>query len=103
MSEIRGFYALQVKSPVSANAQALWNYLMYRANAAWWCMPLIIRNDELQGALGLKLSALKRARGELVDGKFLVIESQGGNKPSHYYLMSCIRPGEALQPNVRLK
>lgn len=100
MSEIRGFYMLQTKTPVSANAQALWNYLMYRANAAWWVMPLVLRTDELTGAVKLSKSAFKRARQELVEAKFLLVESQGGNRPSRYYLTSCVRPGSFIQPRA---
>ena len=96
MSEIRGFYGLQSTTPVSASAQALWNYLMYRANAAWWAMPLIIRHAELEGALGLGPWAFKEARRELV-------EAQGGSRPSKYFLLSCVRPGAVMAPSMSFK
>mgnify|MGYP007070349378 CR=1 FL=1 len=103
MSEIRGFYGLQSTTPVSASAQALWNYLMYRANAAWWAMPLIIRNAELEGALGLRPWAFKEARRELVEAKFLLVEAQGGSRPSKYFLLSCLRPGAVMAPSMSFK
>ena len=103
MSEIRGFYARQAISPVSCTAQALWHYLMYRANSVWWAMPLIVRNEEVQGALGLKPWAFKEARRELVAGKFLVVEPQGGSRPSLCYLLSCVRPGRVVAPSMTVK
>ena len=103
MSEIRGFYGLQSTSPVSFGAQALWNYLMYRANAAWWAMPLVLRNEELQGALGMKPWTFKEARRELVEGKYLMLEPQGGPLPSRYFLLSCLRPGAVVRPNLTFK
>lgn len=103
MSEIKGFYSLQSTHPVSAYAQALWNYLMYRANAAWWVMPLVIRNEELQGALGMKPWIFKAARKELIEGKYLLLEAQGGCRPSRYFLLSCVRPGTVIRPSLTLK
>lgn len=103
MSEIKGFYALQARYPVSAGAQALWNYLMYRANSVWWAMPLLVRNDEIQGALNMKPWAFKRARRELVEGRYLMLEHEGGCRPSRYYLLSCVRPGAVVRPSYTLK
>ncbi|MBQ7498573.1 MAG: hypothetical protein IJU00_12215 [Selenomonas sp.] len=101
ISEIRGFYMLQMKTPVSAGAQALWHYLMYRANAAWWVMPLVLRSDELMGAVKLTRSSFKRAREELVAAGFLLVEPQGGRQPSRYFLTSCVRPGSFVQPRLK--
>jgi hypothetical protein len=102
MSEIRGFYALQTMAPVSVSAQALWHYLMYRANGVWWAMPLALRSDEICGALGLGKSAFKRARQELTEHKLLVVEPQGGRRPSLYYVMSAIRQGSAVRPALSI-
>ena len=101
ISEIKGFYALQALHPVSESAQALWHYLMYRANAVWWVTPLSLRNDEIRGVLGVSPAVLKRARKELIEGKFLMVEPQGGNRPSLYYPLSCVRPGTVVQPSMR--
>ena len=102
MSEIRGFYMLQMRTPLSPNAQALWHYLMYRANAAWWSMPLMLRSDELMGAVKLTRASFKRARQELIAGGFLVLEPQRGRQPSRYYLTSCVRPGSFVQPRMKV-
>lgn len=100
MSEIRYFYLMQARRPVSVPAQALWNYLMYRANGVWWAMPMALRAGEIQGAMGMTETSFKRARKELEKNKLLVVEPQGGSRPSHYYVMSCVNPGMAVGPSL---
>ena len=85
ISEIKGFYALQALHPVSESAQALWHYLMYRANAVWWVTPLSIRNDEIRGVLGVSPAVLKRARKELIRAGLLVLGKDG--KQTVYILL----------------
>lgn len=97
MSEIRYFYATQTERPLSAHAQAVWHYLMYRANGVWWRLPLVLRTGELAGALKMSVSAVKKARKELVDGKYILHESQSGNKAACYYLLSMVRQGELIR------
>lgn len=65
ITEFRFFHQMQPVRPVSACAQALWHYLFYRANAAFWQFPLKIQANEIAGArtdLAVGVHAL--ARGE---------------------------------------
>jgi len=103
IAEIKYFYMRQSLSPLSAEAQALWHYLMYRANAAFWQMPLILQTAEIAGAVKLSESSFKRARKALEEGGYLIVEAQGGRRQSHYYLMSCFTPGKVLEPARILK
>lgn len=88
---------------MSAEAQALWHYLMYRANAAFWQMPLVLQSAEIEGAVKLSESSFKRARKVLEENGYLIVEAQGGRRQSHYYLLSCVSPGKVLQPAKILK
>lgn len=49
ITEFRFFHQMQPVRPVSACAQALWHYLFYRANAAFWQFPLKIQANEIAG------------------------------------------------------
>ena len=49
LSEIRYFYKRQVSQPLSPCAQALWHYLMWRANGVFWQFPLRLSVPELAG------------------------------------------------------
>ena len=103
ITEIKYFYTSQSCRPVSAEAQALWHYLMYRANAAFWQMPLVLQSAEIEGAVKLSESSFKRARKVLEENGYLMVEAQGGRRQSHYYLLSCVSPGKVLQPAKILK
>ncbi len=98
ISEIRYFYVHQSMEPLSAHAQALWHYLMYRANNTFWSFPLVIRVTELSGALNMSVSAVKKARAELVKGGYLLHERQQGNQAARYFILSNIRPGKVVEP-----
>ena len=88
MTEIRYFYLRQTTCPLSPHAQAMWQYLMYRANAVWWHFPLVLRLGELAGALNMSVSMVKKARQELSDGRYILHERQQGNRAAKYFIVS---------------
>ena len=96
MNEIRSFYINRPKRPVSVKGQALWHYLMYRANEVWWRQPLSLHLKEIAGAISMSETAVKSARQELVNAGLLLHEEQGGSRAPHYYLMSSISFGELV-------
>ena len=97
IGEVRYFYTNLILRPLSPNAQALWNYLMYRANGAFWQMPIYLRSAEIIGAVGLSRSGFLRARQELLDNEYICCSERRG-KPTGYALMSNIRSGCLMQP-----
>ncbi|WP_296771454.1 helix-turn-helix domain-containing protein [Selenomonas sp.] len=101
LSEIRYFYMRQVSVPLSPHGQALWHWLMWRANTVFWQFPLRLSMAEIAGGTKMSESMVKRARGELVQGGFLLHEAFGGNKPAGYWLLSCIKPGEVIAPRAK--
>ncbi len=103
ITEIRYFYIRQTMDPLSAHAQALWHYLMYRANNTFWKFPLVLRATELSGALNMSVSSVKKARAELVNGGYLLHERQTGNRAAQYYLLSNVTPGKLVAPLKPLK
>lgn len=96
MSEIRSFYINNPRRPLSISAQALWHYLMYRANELWWHQPITLHMHEITGAIGMSDSNFKRARQELVENHLLLHEIQTGNRTPSYVLLSNIVQGEQV-------
>ena len=84
ITEFRFFHQMQPVRPVSACAQALWHYLFYRANAAFWQFPLKIQANEIAGAL--------RSAG------YLLYEHGPGTRTVKYYLVSNVRPHMLVTP-----
>ena len=103
LNEIRFFYKRQVMLPLSPHAQALWHYLMWRANNVFWQFPLRLSLAEIAGGTKMSASMVKRARGELTKGGYILHEAFGGNKPAGYWVLSCIKPGMLLAPKGKLQ
>lgn len=96
MNEIRNFYINRPKHPVSVKGQALWHYLMFRANEVWWHQPLTLHIKEIAGAINMSETGVKTARQELIEAGLLLHEEQGGSRAPKYYLMSSISVGELV-------
>ena len=88
LREIKQFYIAHNSDRISANAQALWHYLMYKANENWWNYPLCLYIPEIAFALKISQTAVKRAREELAAKGYITWESPGGNKSARYYVLS---------------
>lgn len=86
--EILNFYIAHNCDRISANAQAMWHYLMYRANQNWWHYPLCLNVPEIAYAIKISNTSVKKARAELAQKGFIYWESQGGNKAAKYYIIS---------------
>lgn len=101
ISEITYFYRQQMMRPLSPKAQALWHYLMNRANEVYWNFPMLLSLPEIAAGCHMSDSAAKRARRELIDKYYLACEPQGGSRPSAYTLLSNLRPGyPVMMPSV---
>ena len=98
LNEIRYFYMRQLSVPLSPHGQALWHWLMWRANTVFWQFPLRLSVPEIAGGTKMSESMVKKARAELTAGGYLLHEAFGGNKPAGYWLLSCIKPGQVLAP-----
>ena len=66
LNEMRYFYQRQVSVPLSPHAQALWCWLMYRANSVFWKFPLRLSVPEMAGCTKMSPAMVKKARAELV-------------------------------------
>lgn len=102
ITEFRFFHQMQPVRPVSAHAQALWHYLFYRANAAFWQFPLQLQLNEMAGALRLSRSSVQRAREELCGAGYLLYEHDPGKRTVKYYLVSNVRPHMLVTPEEML-
>ena len=86
--EICQFYIAHNCDRISVYAQAMWHYLMYRANENWWNYPLCLNIPEIAYATKMSISNVKRSRDELTQKGFIRWVSQGGSKPAKYYIIS---------------
>lgn len=102
ITEFRYFHQMMPVRPLSASAQALWQYLFYRANAAYWQFPLHLQLNELAGALRLSRSSVQRARAELAQQGYLLYEQEPGSRSVKYYLISNVRPHMLMTPEEML-
>jgi len=73
---------------LSASAQLMWHYLMYRANENWWHYPLCLNVPEIAFAIKMSIASVKRAREELTQKGFIRWESSGGSRAAKYYILS---------------
>jgi len=97
ITEIRYLYLQMMIRPLTPQAQALWHFLMQKANAIFWEFPLVMRAEELAGGCGMSLTTFKRTRAELADKRYILWESQGSNRPAHYYVFSNVHPNRLLR------
>jgi hypothetical protein len=97
LNEIRFFYKRQVFHPLSPHGQALWHYLMWRANEVFWQLPLRLSVPEIAGATHMSAAMVKKARTELEASGYILTETYGGSRPAGYVLLSCITPGKPLE------
>lgn len=102
ITEFRYFHQMMPVRPLSASAQALWQYLFYRANAAYWQFPLHLQLNELAGALRLSRSSVQRARAELAEQGYLLYKQEPGSRSVKYYLISNVRPHMLMTPEEML-
>ena len=103
LGEIRYFYKRQLASPLSPQAQALWHWLMWKANGVFWQFPLRLSVPEIAGGTKMSESMVKKARAELTEAGYILHEAFGGNKPAGYWILSCIRPGTVMAPKSQGK
>lgn len=89
--EYRFFFQNLTVRPLSAIAQALWHYLMMRANNAFWQFPLMLRTNEIAGAIGTSPASVKRARLELQEHRYICFFSHGSSA-AEYYIFSNVEP-----------
>ncbi len=86
--EIKQFYIAHNSDRISPNAQAIWHYLMSRANENWWHFPMCLNVPEIAFATRMSIASVKRARAELAQKGYIKWDSPGGSKAARYYIFS---------------
>ena len=95
--ECTTFFRRQTVDPLSMGAQALWHYLFYRLNEAYWAQPMFLTTNELAGALRISPGSATRYRDELAEKGYILYEHARKKHMGRYYVMSCDNPGEILR------
>lgn len=86
--EIVQFYIAHNSDRISANAQAMWHYLMYKANENWWHYPINLNIPEIAYATKMSPTNVKRCRDELAKKGYIHWVSPGGSRAAQYYILS---------------
>ncbi len=97
--EIVQFYIAHNSDRISVSAQAMWHYLMYKANENWWHYPLCLNIPEIAYATKMSISTVKRCRDELTQKGYIRWVSKGGSKAAQYYILSRTGSNYAGQKN----
>lgn len=86
--EVKQFYIAHNCDRISANAQAIWHFFMYKANENWWHYPLYLHIPEIAYATKMSPTSVKRARDELTKKGYIRWQSTGGSGAAQYYILS---------------
>ncbi len=84
LKQITSFYKSLISVSLSSNAQALYNFLLSVDNSLLWKEKFTSPNAIIMTYLNMNISALTRARNELVENGFLIYEN-GKRKDAGIY------------------
>lgn len=85
--QMNAFYKLLSSNPLSANAQCLYNYLVYKNNELAWAEEFTISNMIVCGFTSLSRQALDRARNELVQKGYIKYKKGVSNQAGKYSIV----------------
>lgn len=86
VSQCIKFFELQTEYQISSNAQALYYALLNINNKCNWKEDFTVANSVLMLYTMLSISALQRARNELVQKKLITYKKGKGNQAGFYTL-----------------
>lgn len=85
IQEINQFYIRTETNPVSPGAGILWYALMHVNNRTKWSSEFSVPASVLSAKSSLSVSALKRARKELVEKGYIIVTSRGTKAPLYKF------------------
>ncbi len=81
--QLAEFYSTLDYKPISANAMAIYDILLQIARKADWLTEIKVRNNTLMSKVkGLNISALQRARNELINNNYILYRKRNKSKRS---------------------
>lgn len=86
ISQCTAFFELQMMKRISANAQALYLTLLNINNKCDWKEVFTVANSTLIAYTNLNISALQRARNELIQNGIISYKKGKGNQAGYYSL-----------------
>lgn len=84
---VKGFRKKRLTNPISANAICLYYILLEYDNELYFLEWFTAANSMLQALTNLSLSALQRARNELIQKGYLEYRKGKGNRAGSYHLI----------------
>ncbi|WP_176555731.1 DnaD domain protein [Virgibacillus ndiopensis] len=91
IKEMNAFYNRIIFSPLSGSAIALWHTLMHFNNLSGWQKSFTIANKTIESISGVTGSSLTRARNELVEKGFILMEKRNGSLSPIYQMISQVQ------------
>ena len=85
---LNGFRRKRLTNPISANAICLYYILLEYNNELYFLEWFTVPNSILQGMTNLSLSALQRARNELIQKGYISYRKGMGNQAGSYHLQN---------------
>lgn len=100
IKQINTFYKLIQDSPLSSNAQCLYNYLLNKCSELGWKSEFSVSNLIVCGFTSLSRQALDRARNELIQKGYLKYK-KGYSNQAGKYLIVCFDTQNDTQDNTQ--
>ncbi|WP_188455687.1 DnaD domain-containing protein [Virgibacillus oceani] len=102
LKEMKAFYNRIIFNPLSGSAVALWHTLMHFNNLSGWQERFTVTNIMLMETSGVKGGSFSRAREDLIENGFIMVEPQSGSQSPIYQMISQVyvfdQTGAAVKP-----
>lgn len=87
IKQVNSFYELLLINPLNANSQCLYFSLMHINNKCNWLKDFTVANTTLMTFTGLNLSALQRARNDLIQKGYIKYKKGTGSSAGTYSII----------------
>ena len=85
--QLNTFYRLLPNNPINSNAQCLYMYLLNKNSELGWIKEFTVANSIVMGFTGLNISALQRARNNLIQKGYIRYQKGKGNNAGYYSII----------------
>lgn len=90
IKQLNTFYRILPNNPISPTAQCFYTYLLNKNNELSWIKEFKVTNSVIMAFTGLSISALQRARNELVQKGYIIYKKDSGNNAGKYQIIELV-------------
>lgn len=87
IKQLNSFFELLIVNPLSANSQCLYFNLLSINNKCNWLKEFTVANSTLMGFTGMNISALQRARNDLIQKGYIKYQKGRSNNAGYYSIV----------------